>query len=52
MSIKDFTILVKLGIFQAYSGEGAYSTVYKVKRLADDQLYALKKVKLGNLSDK
>lgn len=45
MSIKDFSILAKLG-------EGAYSTVYKVERLADNQLYALKKVKLGNLSDK
>jgi NIMA (never in mitosis gene a)-related kinase len=36
----------------AHSGEGAYSSVYKVERLADHQPYALKKVKLGNLSEK
>ena len=28
-------------------GDGAYSTVYKVKRVSDSQLYALKKVRLG-----
>ncbi len=33
-------------------GEGAYSSVYKVKRIADGCEYALKKVKLLNLSDK
>ena len=33
-------------------GEGAYSTVYKVKRLVDGNVYALKKVKLLNLSEK
>jgi len=33
-------------------GEGAYSSVYKVMRLADKQIYALKKVKLPSLSDK
>jgi len=33
-------------------GEGAYSSVYKVLRLADMKEYALKKVKLLNLSDK
>lgn len=33
-------------------GEGAYSSVYKVKRLVDNTEYALKRVKLGNLSDK
>lgn len=33
-------------------GEGAYSEVLKVKRIADNQVYALKKVKLSNLSDK
>ena len=52
MSIKDFTILAKLGIYLHHLGEGAYSTVYKVERKADSQQYALKKVKLGNLSDK
>lgn len=45
MSLKDFQILTKLG-------EGAYSSVYKVKRIVDDEMYmfnvryALKKVKL------
>ena len=41
----DFQILSKLG-------EGAYSTVFKVKRIIDGKTYALKKVKLLNLSDK
>ena len=43
--MNDFQILSKLG-------EGAYSTVYKVKRLVDGNVYALKKVKLLNLSEK
>ena len=33
-------------------GEGAYSSVYKVRRINDGNEYALKKVKLVNLSDK
>ena len=33
-------------------GEGAYSSVYQVKRHADDAIYALKKVKMVKLSDK
>lgn len=33
-------------------GDGAYSKVYKVKRVADAQMYALKMVQLKNLSDK
>ena len=41
----NFQILAKLG-------EGAYSTVFKVKRIVDGQVYALKKVKLMNLSEK
>ena len=28
-------------------GDGAYSSVYKVKRIEDGQIYALKKVKIG-----
>ena len=43
--MNDFQIITKLG-------EGAYSVVYKAKRLVDDQIYALKKVKLLNLSEK
>jgi len=45
MSLKDFVIIAKLG-------EGAYSSVYKVQRILDSQIYALKKVKMNNLSDK
>ena len=65
MSLKDFLIQSKLGIiFQFYLkilskntqilllGEGAYSSVYKIRRVSDNAEYALKKVKLLNLSDK
>ena len=45
MSLRDFVILTKIG-------DGAYSEVYKVKRLSDGLHYALKKVKMGNLSQK
>jgi NIMA (never in mitosis gene a)-related kinase len=44
-TMNDFMILSKIG-------EGAYSEVYKVKRVSDQQLYALKKVKMGSLSTK
>ena len=43
MSIKDFHILGRLG-------EGAYSSVFKVKRLNDKKEYALKKVGGGSLA--
>jgi len=43
--MNDFQVLSKLG-------EGAYSIVYKTIRNVDDKVYALKKVKLLNLSDK
>ena len=33
-------------------GEGAYSEVFKVKRVSDQTVYALKKVKMGKLSQK
>ena len=33
-------------------GDGAYSKVYKVKRIVDSNLYALKMVEMRNLSDK
>ena len=41
----DFTIIQKLG-------DGAYSSVFKVKRIEDQHIYALKKVKLGKMSYK
>lgn len=37
MSLNDFVVLAKVG-------EGAYSSVHKVKRISDGNLYALKKV--------
>ena len=43
--MNDFQIISKLG-------EGAYSTVFKVRRNVDNKIYALKKVKLLNLSEK
>jgi NIMA (never in mitosis gene a)-related kinase len=45
MSLKNFEILSKLG-------SGAFSTVYKVKRLRDGEIYALKQVKLAALKPK
>ena len=45
MSLNDFQLIAKLG-------EGAYSSVYKVKRNLDGKEYALKKVKLDHLSEK
>lgn len=44
-SIRDFLPLSKIG-------EGTYSTVYKVQRRSDNQIYALKKVKMNQLSTK
>ena len=43
--MNSFEIIDKLG-------DGAYSTVYKVKRKQNNNIYALKKVKLKGLSDK
>jgi NIMA (never in mitosis gene a)-related kinase len=43
--VKDFTVIKKLG-------DGAYSSVYKVKRVNDEEAYALKKVKMLNLTEK
>ena len=45
MSLNDFEVVKRLG-------EGAYSSVYLVKRLADGNTYALKKVKMLKLSEK
>ena len=43
-----FIILYKNWI----TGDGAYSSVFKAKRLIDSEIYAVKKVKLHHLSDK
>lgn len=45
MSLQDFELHEKLG-------EGAFSTVYKVTRKADNSVYALKQVKLSGLTRK
>eukprot|EP00826_Nyctotherus_ovalis_P038096 TRINITY_DN3544_c0_g1_i7.p1 TRINITY_DN3544_c0_g1~~TRINITY_DN3544_c0_g1_i7.p1 ORF type:complete len:274 (-),score=57.87 TRINITY_DN3544_c0_g1_i7:42-863(-) len=45
MSLREFQILDKLG-------EGTYSSVYKVKRLTDNTIYALKKVRMANLTER
>lgn len=45
MSLVNFQLLDKLG-------EGAYSSVYKVKRRNDSKIYALKKVRMTDLSEK
>jgi len=53
--LNDFNIIKKLGNYSLlwYNiGDGAYSSVYKVKRLEDEEIYALKKVKMQNLSDR
>ena len=39
MSLSDFVVQTKIG-------EGAYSSVHKVKRISDGQIYALKKVNI------
>ena len=52
MSLKDFQFLGKLGTSGSIWGEGAYSSVYKAKRLIDNDIYAVKKVKLNNLNDR
>ena len=43
--LKDFLITKKLG-------DGAFSSVHQVKRISDGAIYALKKVKMGKLSEK
>lgn len=45
MSLSNFETLSKLG-------DGAYSIVYKVRRISDGVIYALKKVKMQNLNKK
>jgi NIMA (never in mitosis gene a)-related kinase len=45
MSVKNFEILSELGA-------GTYASVFKVRRHEDQQVYALKRVKLHSLSEK
>src|SRR4051812_39282953 len=45
MSIKDFEIIKELG-------KGAFSSVCKVKRVADENIYAMKMVKISQLNAK
>jgi NIMA (never in mitosis gene a)-related kinase 1/4/5 len=45
MSINNFEKLTRIGT-------GSYSSVYKVQRIEDGKLYALKKVKMSALSTK
>jgi|LauGreDrversion4_2_1035121.scaffolds.fasta_scaffold81812_1 NIMA (never in mitosis gene a)-related kinase len=55
MSLKDFIILSKLGIlFGSYHilGSGSFSEVFKVKRITDNKIYALKKVQLSSLGER
>ena len=56
MSLSDFEVLQKLGIFIDWlhflTGSGAFSTVYKVKRIADEEFYAMKKVDINDLTFK
>jgi len=43
--MENFEVLKELG-------SGTFSKVYQVKRIADNEIYAMKKVKLANLSRK
>ena len=55
MSLSDFEVLKRLGKWansNNMTGEGAYSSVYMVRWVADGDIYALKKVKMIKLSDK
>ena len=60
MALNDFEVMRRIGNYSkifVYNinisiGEGAYSSVYHVRRFADNQTYALKKVKMEKLSDK
>lgn len=45
MSLNDFVILEKLG-------SGSFASVYKARRLVDQQIYALKKIDLKALGPK
>ena len=48
----NFCLKFVFTFFVLVIGEGAYSSVYQVRRHADGAIYALKKVKMVKLSDK
>ena len=56
MSLNEFEEVEKLGntafFLMFLSGQGAYSSVFKVRRKADQQEYAMKKVDINDLSFK
>ena len=43
--LKDFIFIKKLG-------KGAFSTVFQVKRSNDPTLYAMKRIKMGQISER
>lgn len=45
MSLNDFQVLSRIG-------DGSNSSVFKVKRIKDESIYALKKVRLEEMSQK
>ena len=44
-NMKNFLVLEKIG-------NGAFSQVYKVKRISDGELYAMKRIKMKDLNQK
>ena len=52
MNSKFFKNWVIPKLLHFYLGDGSYSSVYKVKRIEDGIEYALKKVKINNLSER
>ena len=55
-SVDDFSQMQKLGthscLLMMFLGEGAYSQVYRVKRISEGTEYAMKKVKMVKLSER
>lgn len=45
MSVRDFQVMEEVG-------SGSFASVFKVRRLTDDCVYAMKKVKLWSLNEK
>ena len=49
---RHMNVFLEFEFLTSILGDGAYSQVYKVRRQEDQAVYALKKVKMLNLSDK